>query len=95
MVAAPTYNNELQGVACEEVRYSEQRFCTALETISVLAGWTITGVVFTIIRHFCNQEVVHFEGPLDAEPVPVRATTRSWAAGWTRTAYGQAGAAER
>ncbi|WP_426977739.1 hypothetical protein ACQCSU_00945 [Pseudarthrobacter sp. O4] len=43
----------------------------------VLAGWTSAGVVFAMIGHFRNQEVVHVEGSLDPESVPAAATTRS------------------
>ncbi|MDQ6739823.1 MAG: ABC transporter permease [Actinomycetota bacterium] len=43
----------------------------------VLAGWTIAGVVFTMIGHFRNQEVVHIEGSLDPEPRPTRATANT------------------
>ncbi|MET4094443.1 ABC transporter permease [Arthrobacter sp. UYCu712] len=43
----------------------------------ILAGWTVIGIMFTMIGHFRNQEVIHVEGSLDAEPVPATATTRS------------------
>ncbi|XAS68224.1 ABC transporter permease [Micrococcaceae bacterium Sec5.7] len=43
----------------------------------VLAGWTLAGVLFTMIGHFRNQEVVHIEGSLDPEPGSTRATANT------------------
>ncbi len=43
----------------------------------VLAAWTLAGVVFTLIGHFRNQEVVHIENSLDTDPAPVMATADS------------------
>ncbi|MDQ2744985.1 MAG: hypothetical protein M3Z66_22190 [Chloroflexota bacterium] len=43
----------------------------------VLAGWTVAGVVFTLIGHFRNQEVVHIQDSLDVETERTLATTSS------------------